>query len=261
MNEIAMTMAAPRQHEPGQEDVGQFVRESGVALWRQIARSIETDIAKGTYRPGGRLPTEAQLSEWFDVNRHTVRRALEELSRAGLVVIEQGRGSFVAEDVLDYAVGRRPRFSEWIRAQNREPSGRILDLREVVADTTVAAGLGIRAGGRIVRLERLGFADERPVGVSTHHFSAARFPGLLAALSANMTVTAALAQVGVADYRRQITRVSARPPSAAEADLLQMPRNRPVLVTESTNVDGAGAIIEFGIARYPTPRVQLVFEP
>jgi GntR family phosphonate transport system transcriptional regulator len=40
-----------------------------------------------------------------------------------------------------------------------------------------------------------------------------------------------------------------------------MPRNRPVLTTESINVDQSGAIVEFGIARYPTPRVQLVFEP
>ena len=76
--------------------------------------------------PAARLPTEAQLSARFGVNRHTVRRALEELSRNGLVRIEQGRGSFVAEDVLDYTVGPRTRFSEWIRRHNKEPSGRVL---------------------------------------------------------------------------------------------------------------------------------------
>ena len=40
-----------------------------------------------------------------------------------------------------------------------------------------------------------------------------------------------------------------------------MPRNRPLLVTENVNVDRAGTVVEFGISRYPTPRVQIVFEP
>ena len=236
-------------------------REPGVALWRQIVRTIEADIAAGVHAPGGRLPTEAQLSARFEVNRHTVRRALEELSRNGLIVVEQGRGSFVAEDVLDYTVGLRPRFSEWIRAQSREPSGRAVALREASADAAIAAGLGVRAGARIIQFDRLGLADGRPVALGSHHFVAARHPGLLGALGECATITEALARVGVADYRRQVTRVTARLPTAAEAQLLQVARNRPVLVTENVNVDAAGAVVEFGISRYPTPRVQLVFEP
>ena len=201
------------------------------------------------------------MSAQFAVNRHTVRRALEELSRNGLVRVEQGRGSFVAEDVLDYTIGPRTRFSEWIRRHNKEPSGRTLDLREMPADTTVAAGLGLRAGARIVRLERLGLADGRPVSVGLHHFSAARFPKLLAALRTAVSISDALAQSGVADHRRQTTRVSARMPTEQEATLLQLARNRPLLVSENTNIDAEGRVVEFGIARYPTPRVQIVFEP
>lgn len=236
-------------------------REDGVALWRQIVRTLEAEIAAGDHPPGARLPTEAQLAARFAVNRHTVRRALEEMSRNGLVRVEQGRGSFVAEDVLDYTIGPRTRFSEWVRQHNKEPSGHIVDLRETLADAAVAAGLGLRPGARIVRLERLGLADGRPVSLASHHFPAARFPGLLAALRAEPTITAALAATGVADYRRQVTRVTARMPQPQEAELLRMPRNRPVLVTENINVDGQGAVVEFGIARYPTPRVQIVFEP
>src|SRR6201986_5560058 len=105
-------------------------RQEGVALWRQIANRLQQDIGAGTYPPGGRLPTEAELSQHFHVNRHTVRRALEELSRGGLVRVEQGRGSFVAEDVLEYAVEPRTRFSEWICRHNMEPSGRLVELKE-----------------------------------------------------------------------------------------------------------------------------------
>ena len=71
----------------------------------------------------------------------------------------------------------------------------------------------------------------------------------------------ALRTVGVSDYLRQTSRVSARLPNAEEAELLRMARNRPVLVCENINVDRAGAVIEFAIGLYPTPRVQIVFEP
>jgi GntR family phosphonate transport system transcriptional regulator len=99
------------------------------------------------------------------------------------------------------------------------------------------------------------------VSLASHHFPAARFPGLLAALRETPTITEALARAGVSDYRRQVTRVTARMPLPHEAQLLQLARNRPLLVTENVNVDQNGAVVEFGISRYPTPRVQIVFEP
>ena len=234
---------------------------TGVALWRQIAEALQRDIASGALSAGGRLPTEASLAARFGVNRHTARRALEELSRTGLIRIEQGRGSFVTEDVLDYVVGPRTRFSEWIRRHNREPAGRVLELREMAADALVAAGLGLRPGAVVVLLERLGLADGQPVGLASHHFPAARLPGILEALRAEDTITGALARAGVDDYLRQSTRVTARLPTPGEAVLLNTPRARPLLVCENINVDRAGTVVEFGVARYPTPRVQVVFEP
>lgn len=249
----ALVAALPANHP--------VLRHEGVALWRQIASQLQAAIGAGTYAPGARLPTEAELSQHFRVNRHTVRRALEELSRAGLVRVEQGRGAFVAEDVIEYAVEPRTRFSEWIRKHNKEPSGRVLQLKETSATAQIAVGLGIRPGARVVLMERLGFADDRPVCLASHYFPSARFRGLLDALRGASGITEALRAVGVSDYLRQTSRVSARQPSAEEAELLRMPRNRPVLVCENINVDRAGAVIEFAIGLYPTPRVQIVFEP
>lgn len=238
-----------------------LARDDGVTLWRQIALALEREIAAGTYGAGGRLPTEAQLSARFGVNRHTVRRALEDLSRRGLIRIEQGRGSFVAEATFEYEVGPRTRFSEWIRRHNKEPVGKVLELREIAAEGAVAAALTVRPGARVARMERLGLADALPVSLTTHHFPLSRLPRMMDALRAAATITAALAQCGVADYLRQSSRVIARLPQPREAELLRMARSRPVLVAENINVDRGGAIVEYGISRFPTPRVQLVFEP
>jgi GntR family phosphonate transport system transcriptional regulator len=257
-----MSVEGQRRMTPDQPpDREEFSREDGVTLWRQIARTLEREIAAGGHKPGARLPTEAQLAARFAVNRHTVRRALEDLSRRGLIRVEQGRGSFVAEETFDYEVGPRTRFSEWVRRHNKEPGGRVLDLREIAADAQVATGLGLRPGARVARLERLGLADGVPVSLGSHHFPLSRLPGILAALRETATVTEALARCGIADYLRQSSRVTARLPLPREAELLRQPRTRPLLVAENINVDRTGAVVEFGISRFPTPRVQLVFEP
>lgn len=234
--------------------------QEGVALWRRIANELRQEIASGVHAPGARLPTEAEMAVRFGVNRHTVRRAIEELSRGGLLRVEQGRGSFVAEEIIDYIVSSRTRFSEWIRRHNKEPSGRVLQLRELQADPAIAAGLRIRPGGKILLLERLGLADGRPVSLTSHYFPA-RLRGLQEALGHAASITEALKSVGIDDYLRQSSRVTARMPNAEEAELLRTPRSRPVLVAENINVDSAGKVVEFGIGRYPTPRVQIVFEP
>lgn len=235
-------------------------RGIGITLWRQIEQSIEGDIISGRAASGSRLPTEAELAARFRVNRHTVRRAMEELERRGLVRIEQGRGSFVAEDVIDYRVGPRTRFSEVIARANRAPSGRVLSVSEVPAHDAAASGLRIRRGRSLWRVERIGMADGRPVSYALHYFPQARFPALPDALAAGGTLTRALAACGLADYTRASTRVGARAPTPQEAEHLRQPRNRPVIVCENVNIDRDRVPIEYCLALYPSGRVQLVFE-
>ena len=235
--------------------------ETQAPLWRRIAQALAAEMGPGRLQPGARLPTEAQLATRFGVNRHTVRRAVEHLVRAGLVRVEQGRGSFVADDMIEYPVVPRTRFNEWIRRQNREPTGQVLHVRAQAATRQVAAGLGIERGATVALLERLGLADGVPVSLGSHFFDPARLPGILEALQGTATITAALLQVGVADYVRQSTRVTARMPTSVEANLLQVGRTRPLLQCENTNVDAQGRVVEFGLTRYPSTRVQVVFEP
>jgi len=239
--------------------------KKGEALWSQIASEVARDIENGLYQKGEKLPTEAQFAAQYQVNRHTIRRALEELSDARIIRTEHGRGSFVAEDVMDYRIGKRPRFSEWIRSYKREPIGEILTLEEVPLGSlpeAEAAGqaLQIQPEEMVVLLERLGAADDRPVALTRHVFPSSRYPGLKEALRQNASITAALAAVGVTDYTRQWTRVCARMPDVREARLLRMARTDALLTCESLNAMMSGEVVDFGFTCYPAPRVQLVFE-
>ena len=62
-------------------------------MWRQVADHLERSIATGTYGAGSRLPGEMEIADLLGVNRHTVRRALAELSARGLVRAARGSGT------------------------------------------------------------------------------------------------------------------------------------------------------------------------
>jgi DNA-binding GntR family transcriptional regulator len=66
-------------------------------LYRQIVKRLAADIAIGALKPNGQLPTENQLMERFGVSRATVRRAIDDLVRDGLICRHRGRGTFVAD--------------------------------------------------------------------------------------------------------------------------------------------------------------------
>jgi DNA-binding GntR family transcriptional regulator len=69
---------------------------AAVPLYEQVRSVLRERIAAGTYAPGDRLPSESALAAEFEVHRLTVRRALEELAREGIVVARKGSGTYVA---------------------------------------------------------------------------------------------------------------------------------------------------------------------
>ncbi len=236
-------------------------RQAGVALWRQIAETLESDITNRVFEPGQKMPTEAELAERFTVNRHTVRRGIAHLEQEGIVRVEQGRGTFVQERVVDYKLGKRTRFSENIEKQSRIPSGELVRAVLVAADANVAKQLHLRKNASVALIESVGMVDGRPISIGAHHFPARRFPDIIDIYKRERSITKTLKHFGVADYTRKETRITARLPNASESHLLAMPRSQPVLVTEAINIDAEGRVVEYGWTRIAAERTQLVVQP
>jgi GntR family transcriptional regulator len=73
-----------------------LIHHSGDPLYRQVVEAIRLRIAKGEIEAGEQLPSIRDLAAQLQINSRTVVKAYEELDRAGLVVMQQGRGVFVA---------------------------------------------------------------------------------------------------------------------------------------------------------------------
>lgn len=79
-----MIESSPRRRAPDQVET--------------LLQAVRSRILGGAYRRGEKLPTETQLQEQWNVSRPVVREAMKVLASQGLVRIEQGRGTYVAEN-------------------------------------------------------------------------------------------------------------------------------------------------------------------
>lgn len=77
-----------------------------VPLYERVRQAIKSSIDDGTYAPGERLPSESRLADDLGVNRLTVRRAIEELARAGVVRSRQGSGTYVSAPIVRLPVSQ-----------------------------------------------------------------------------------------------------------------------------------------------------------
>jgi GntR family transcriptional regulator, arabinose operon transcriptional repressor len=75
-----------------------------------VKRHLQSEMAVGRLKPGQALPSETSLVDTLSVARNTVRQALGELEREGIVRRVRGKGTFVAEDVHDCPAPGRDLF-------------------------------------------------------------------------------------------------------------------------------------------------------
>jgi GntR family phosphonate transport system transcriptional regulator len=232
----------------------------GVTLWRRIADDLEQEIASGVYASGDRLPAELEIAGRFDVNRHTVRRALADLAQRGLVQAARGSGTFVSPGRLAYPIGERSRFSEIVGTAGREVGGRLIGDAQEPATRVVARRLGLAVGDPVVRLEILRSADLVPICVATTWLPAHRMADAAKVFRAKRGLTATFAHYGIRDYRRHSTRISAAMADAIDARWLRIAPGRPILVIESTDVSPSGEPLSTKRTRFAADRVELVVE-
>jgi GntR family phosphonate transport system transcriptional regulator len=238
----------------------EFMSNSENPVYIQIANELRHNINEGIYKAGDKLPTEEQLSVRFSVNRHTLRRAISLLKSEGLLRVDQGRGTFVANALIRYPIGKRVRYNEALKAQGHEASFKLLRSLEIPAETAVAEALGLEVGTIVGLMERLGLADAQPISVATSYFPLSLFPDILIQCQKASSISKMFREFYNCDHIRRVTRISARMVKRQDARYLELPLNHPILLAESINVDQHGRVIEYGVSRYRGDRMELEFE-
>jgi len=235
-------------------------RAGKTPIWAAIAADLRGDIAEGRCVQGERLPTETVLATRFGVNRHTVRHAISALVDEGLVYTRRGSGAFVAATPTDYPIGKRVRFHENLRAAGREPAKHVLSLDARAATAGEAKALRISPGAPVLAYHGLSSADGQPIALAETLFPLDRMQGLEAALADAQGITDALSAIGITDYTRVSTRVTAVLATATQALHLRIDEGAPLIRTSSLSVDPDGVPVELGRTWFAGDKVTLTLE-
>ncbi|HZQ05676.1 MAG TPA: GntR family transcriptional regulator [Anaerolineae bacterium] len=160
------------QQKPVQNDLAK-------PLYRTILESLRQQIASGDLKVNERIPSENELGRIYSAGRNTVRRALSELSREGLVRTIPGLGTFVVEPKWQKSAEYLFGFSQEMRLHGKQVATRVLEARLIPATPYLATHLHIAVGEEIFFLSRLRFLDGEPVAIECAHLPHSLCLGIL----------------------------------------------------------------------------------
>jgi GntR family phosphonate transport system transcriptional regulator len=238
----------------------QLVRQSGIAVWAQIATALRGQIEQG-HDEGDWLPAEPELAARFGVNRHTLRRAVDELIAEGLVERVHGRGTRVLARGLVYGIGRDTRFTERLAESGRTAEVRLLERAETVAEGGVARRLRLAEGAPVLRLQTLRGEADLPYALTLHFLTGDAAEAARGYEGGSLTQH--LRERAGITLDRIESLITTRLPLPEDALKLRMPRTQPVLRVKGVNAcRECGVIQEYAISQFRGDRIQLsVAEP
>jgi GntR family transcriptional regulator len=202
---------------------------------------------------GGRLPPERELATQLGVARETLRKALQELSEAGLLDRKQGAGTFVAAQPWVKPLQMHS-FSEDMRSRGLSPSSTLLSAVAVRASAKVAQKLKIVPGTSAIEIRRLRLADGEPMALEVVYLAKERVPGF----QAKRLQRQSLYEILERDYkllpRSAIQQIQATVVTEDEATLLNVAAFSPALLVERQVQNDNGETIEYAKSLYRADR-------
>ncbi|MFF4094237.1 GntR family transcriptional regulator [Streptomyces sp. NPDC001834] len=133
------------------------------ARYRRLAASLREAITAGAFGSDGRLPSEEQLAQQYDVSRGTVRQALAVLRANGLVTSRRGTRRVVLGTARTQSFFELLSFTRWARSLGEEPGGRTIDIKSCPANPSECEQLSLAPGSQIYRVLRLRTLSRVPI--------------------------------------------------------------------------------------------------
>ncbi|MBA3909776.1 MAG: GntR family transcriptional regulator [Rhodobacter sp.] len=217
-------------------------------LYLQLQRRIADAMAVGVLLPGSSLPAERDIAAMTGLSRVTVRKAIEALVASGQLVQRRGSGTFVAPRVerLEQALSLLTSFTEDMarRGKTVESVWISRSIQSPTPEEVMALGLG--AGDRVARLERVRRSDGVPLAIERASLSARVLP------DPEAVETSLYALLETSHHRpvRAVQRISAANLGPRDAELLGVPPGAAGLRIERIGYLASGRVVEFTRSLY-----------
>lgn len=156
---------------------GELDSSSYVPLYHQLKEVLKRRIAAGEWKTGQMIPSENELAAVFDISAGTVKKALLELARDGVVVRRQGKGTFVARPDFKRSFFRFFRHGAGQNIEGVIPESRVLFCGTASPPARVREALNLSADRRCLLIKRIRSLHETPLMYEHIHLPRKMFNG------------------------------------------------------------------------------------
>jgi GntR family phosphonate transport system transcriptional regulator len=229
----------------------QLSRQPSEPLYLELAQVLRGELRH--YRIGDFLPGEMQLARRFAVNRHTLRRAVDELINEGRLLRRQGKGTQVLQRPLVYPLQADSAYSDALAALGVRTEARLLERRQLSASAEEARHLQLAEGAALIELSTLRLLDGEPVSLIRHRYCASHAE-LLADYQGG-SLRRYLGERGL-PLTRRFSLIGARLADRDEAAQLLMPLRMPLLSVFTLSCDASGRPLEIALSASRSDRFQ-----
>ncbi len=229
----------------------QLSRQPSEPLYLELAQVLRGELRH--YRIGDFLPGEMQLARRFAVNRHTLRRAVDELVQEGRLLRRQGKGTQVLQRPLVYPLQADSAYSESLAALGLRTEARLLARRQLSASAEEARHLQLAEGAALIELSTLRLLDGEPVSLIRHRYCASHAERL--ADYQGGSLRRYLGERGL-PLTRRFSLIGARLADRDEAAQLLMPLRMPLLSVFTLSCDATGRPVEIALSASRSDRFQ-----
>ena len=208
-----------------------------------MKKNIEDAVNRGLIGPGDALPSERDIALKADISRVTVRKAVQDLVKGGILVQRHGSGTFVAPrvDRVEQSLSRLTSFTEDMARRGMSVRSQWLDRGLYAPSPEEMMVLGLSSNELVARVARLRIADDTPLAIERAALSARVLP------DPGTVVTSLYATLQTSGNRpvRAVQRISAANLSEGDARLLEVAQGVAGLHIERISYLASGKVIEF----------------
>ena len=225
-------------------------REAPTPLYLQLKNALVADIDAGQYKPHERLMSERELGEKFKVSRMTVRQALTEMIREGILYTQIGKGTYVNESKIKQELQTLTGFTQDMAARGTVASGQVLEACTIPATLTLSAIFSVPMNTELVLLSRLRLSDAIPLAIEEAYIQYKVCPGILNYDFSKESLYHVLATHYNTILVRAEQTMEASLATPQEAELLQITSPSPVLRMERLSYNEQNMLVEYVKSTY-----------
>lgn len=214
--------------------------KSPLPLHVQLKNLLKNEILQGEFMD--KIPSERELISRFEVSRSTVRKAISELVREGVLEKKHGKGTFISHRPVEEWLGNLSTYNEVIENMGMKPGTKLLYQGVEPSTAEIEAALGT---DKTYVIERLRFADKVPIAIEKQYYPL-QIGLQLAKYDLNNAVLYDLLELSLGIKLWEAEQIiSSALPAADEAKNLDIPETKGVLVTERITCDPDGNPVEY----------------